>query len=109
MFSHIVCGFWLIPVRPNRTYLVTELDPDPRSPVDLTLEMSTIVVVHPADIALVVMVTVTEALLAEVATMRTIVVDIVPLQELEAPLMITRPHVVDSRILTVGTTHLTHT
>lgn len=87
---------------------VTELDPDPQFPVDPTLAMSMIVVAHPVDIALDVMVTVIEALPA-VATMMMIVVDTVLLQELVAPLMITHPHVVDSRILTVVIILLIHT
>jgi len=86
-----------------------ELDPDLQFPGDPTLLMITTVVAHPVDIALDVMVDIViEALPAVVITMM-IVVDTALLQELADRLMITHPHVVDLRILTVVITHRIHT
>lgn len=95
--------------RLNRTSLVTELDPALQLPVGVTQVMIMTAVAHPVVTAPPdVMVTVTEALPVVVATMRMIVVVTALHQELVVPLMITHLHVVDTMILTVVTTLLTH-
>jgi hypothetical protein len=78
---------------------VTEPDPDPRCPVDLTQRMIMIVEARLVDTVLVVMVIVIDLHLVE-ATMTMIVVDTVLLPELVVLLMIIHPRVAGSRILT---------
>ncbi|XMA10101.1 hypothetical protein WAI453_002892 [Rhynchosporium graminicola] len=92
----------------NRIRPVT-FEPDPvlRSPAAILVIMTT-VVDHPVDTALdVKVVIVIEA--PAVHTMTTIVVDTDRPQESGDLLMNTHPFVGHSRILTVATTHLTHT
>jgi hypothetical protein len=81
---------------------VTEPDLDPRCLVDPTRRMTTIVVAHRVDIALVVTVIVIEVHHA-VATMMMSVGDTVLLLELVVQLMIIHPRVAGSRILIVVT------
>jgi hypothetical protein len=88
---------------------VTELDPDPLPHVDPTLPRIMIDAAHPVDIALVVMVTATEAHRAVATMMTTVVVAIDLLPELVDLSMTTHLHGAVLMILTVVTTRLIHT
>jgi len=88
---------------------VTELDPDPLPHVDPTLLRIMIDAAHPVDIALVVMVTATEAHRAVATMMTTVVVAIDLLPELVDLSMTTHLHGAVLMILTVVTTRLIHT